>query len=117
MCVQILLYTFVTFWLSVLIIAECRKLIFVDVMPMGLFCSLLPLPGQKTGLRLMKKDITSSMLFDLRVYDGHHDMSGAQKSEQPLASTTVERWYKAKGVTVHEVEHGRIRGKLFLPEG
>lgn len=92
-------------------------LCFLDVMPMGLFCSLYPVPGQRKGLRLIKKDVFSPKTFDIRVYNGHHNMTDKHLWEDPLASTTVDRWYMAKGVTVQEVEHSTVRGKLFLPEG
>ncbi|XP_014665913.1 PREDICTED: acyl-coenzyme A amino acid N-acyltransferase 1-like [Priapulus caudatus] len=90
---------------------------YTDVMPMGLFCSLLPVPGQLKGMRLLKKDVATPMTFDLRVYDGLHHIADTHHVASLLANTTLERWYKADGVVVQEVEHGNIRGRLFLPQG
>ncbi|XP_014665906.1 PREDICTED: acyl-coenzyme A amino acid N-acyltransferase 2-like [Priapulus caudatus] len=90
---------------------------YTDVMPMGLFCSLVPMPGQKKGLRLIKKDVTTPLTFDLRVYDGIHHIDDIDHTTPILAFTSIERSYLAKGVSVQEINHGNIRGRLFLPEG
>ncbi|XP_014674582.1 PREDICTED: acyl-coenzyme A amino acid N-acyltransferase 1-like [Priapulus caudatus] len=90
---------------------------YTDVMPMGLFCSLVPMPGQKKGLRLIKKDVTTPLTFELSVYDGIHHIDDIDHTTPMLAFTSIERSYLAKGVSVQEINHGNIRGRLFLPEG
>ncbi|XP_014674561.1 PREDICTED: acyl-coenzyme A amino acid N-acyltransferase 1-like [Priapulus caudatus] len=90
---------------------------YTGVMPMGLFCSMLPVPGQKKGLRLIKKDVTTAMTFDIGVYDGVHHVTGTRHTTPLMSCGSVERSYLAEGVTVQEVEQGNIRGKLFLPKG
>ncbi|XP_014674552.1 PREDICTED: acyl-coenzyme A amino acid N-acyltransferase 1-like [Priapulus caudatus] len=90
---------------------------YTDVMPMGLFCSLIPIIGQRKGLRLIKKDVTTPLTFDLKVYDGIHHIADTHHPATLLACTSLQRSYLADGVTVQEIEHGNIRGRLFLPEG
>ncbi|XP_078693766.1 acyl-coenzyme A amino acid N-acyltransferase 1-like [Branchiostoma floridae x Branchiostoma belcheri] len=84
---------------------------------MGLFWSLQPSPGQKTGLRLRKKDVSTPFLVNLSLHNGHVDVTGEEEENLPdcLAATTVERWYMGEGVERIPVREGRVRGTLFLP--
>ncbi|XP_019647404.1 PREDICTED: acyl-coenzyme A thioesterase 1-like isoform X1 [Branchiostoma belcheri] len=85
---------------------------------MGLFWSLQPSPGQKPGLRLRKKDVSTPFLVDLSLHDGHVDVTGEEENlPDCLAATTVERWYLGEGVERIPVREGRVRGTLFLPPG
>lgn len=84
---------------------------------MGLFSSMKPLPGQRKGIRFIKMDVTTPLVCRLAVYDEHTIPWNSHHVKSPMACTSVYRWYKAKGVTVEEVEHPKVRGLLFLPEG
>ncbi|XP_066271828.1 acyl-coenzyme A thioesterase 2, mitochondrial-like [Branchiostoma lanceolatum] len=81
---------------------------------MGLFWSMQLSPGQKPGLRLKKKDVSTPFLVDIRVHDGHLDVMGEENLPW-LATKTVERWYMGGGVKRIQVKEGRVRGTLFLP--
>eukprot|EP00058_Branchiostoma_floridae_P000244 XP_002585732.1 hypothetical protein BRAFLDRAFT_114042 [Branchiostoma floridae] len=90
--------------------------LYTGVDQMGLFWSMQPSPGQKPGLRLRKKDVSTPFLVDVRVHEGHVDVMGEENLPW-LATTTVERWYLGHGVKRVPVREGRIRGTLFLPPG
>ncbi|XP_066276789.1 acyl-coenzyme A thioesterase 1-like [Branchiostoma lanceolatum] len=81
---------------------------------MGLFWSMQPSPGQKPGLRLRKKDVSTPFLVDLSVHDGHLDVM-EQQNPAVLVTTRLERWYLGKGVKRIPLKEGRLRGALFLP--
>ncbi|XP_078676593.1 acyl-coenzyme A thioesterase 1-like [Branchiostoma floridae x Branchiostoma belcheri] len=83
---------------------------------MGLFWSLQPSPGQKPGLRLRKKDVSTPFLVDLSLHDGHVDAI-AEPNTAALASTCLERRYLGEGVERIPLREGRLRGALFLPPG
>ncbi|XP_064616582.1 acyl-coenzyme A amino acid N-acyltransferase 2-like [Liolophura sinensis] len=86
---------------------------------MGLFWSMSQSPGQQSGLRLAKKDVTTPLVIHLSLYDGHQtaaDLYGTDQL-QPLAMQTINRWYLSHDVTRSEVRHGNIRGTLFTPAG
>ncbi|XP_033102496.1 acyl-coenzyme A amino acid N-acyltransferase 2-like isoform X3 [Anneissia japonica] len=90
------------------------------VMPMGLFSHMQPSPGQKAGVRLVKKNVTTPLVFDLTVYEGFlstEEFYSRTSAHKILAKTTVERWYMAKDVERIEIKSGNIRGTLFKPKG
>eukprot|EP00058_Branchiostoma_floridae_P000246 XP_002585734.1 hypothetical protein BRAFLDRAFT_72249 [Branchiostoma floridae] len=90
--------------------------LYTGVDQMGLFWSMQPSPGQKPGLRLRKKDVSTPFLVDLSVHDGHLDMMEEQ-NPAALVTTRLERWYLGKGVKRIPLREGRLRGALFLPPG
>ena len=84
---------------------------------MGLFWSMKQEPGQPRGLRIIKRDVTTPLETSLAVYDGHvSDFSDILQSE-PMATSSVNRWYMASHVTRTEVREGDLRGTFFIPEG
>ncbi|XP_071963253.1 acyl-coenzyme A amino acid N-acyltransferase 2-like [Antedon mediterranea] len=93
------------------------------VKPMGLFTHMQPSPGQKAGTRLVKKDVTTPLLFHLTAYKGFLSTDDFNTSniesltQSVLGKTTVERWYMGKDVDRIEVRSGNIRGTLFKPKG
>jgi len=90
---------------------------------MGFLWSMTQAPGQRKGLRLMKKDVTKPYIIKLNCLDGHLTPvdgfvnSLANKSLQPLASTAIEKRYIGEGVQRIPVREGKVRGTLFLPPG
>ena len=86
---------------------------------MGLFWSMVQAEGQKPGLRLMKRDVTTPFTVELSLLDGHHHVTGDAILEKSrvLASDVASRWYMDAGVVRIPVRTGRIRGALFLPRG
>ena len=91
---------------------------YTGVEPMGLLWSMKLSPGQKEGIRLMKKDVTKPYIVNLDVFDGHLRLGGEQESVgEPLTSVTFEKSYMKAGVRRIPVREGRVRGTLFLPPG
>ena len=91
---------------------------YTGVEPMGLMWSMKLSPGQRDGIRLLKKDVTKPYLVNLSVFDGHLRLEGEQESVgEPLTSATFEKSYMKAGVRRIPVREGRIRGALFLPPG
>ena len=91
---------------------------YAGVEPMGLLWSMKLSPGQKEGIRLMKKDVTKPYIVNLDVFDGHLRLGGEQESVgEPLTSATFEKSYMKAGVRRIPVREGRLRGTLFLPPG
>ena len=85
---------------------------------MGIFWSMEQAPGQKDGLRIMKKDTDTPMTAHISVYENHLSSETIHKtSPKPLCSTVIKRWYKAPGVKREIVRSGRLRGTLYLPPG
>ncbi|XP_072019187.1 bile acid-CoA:amino acid N-acyltransferase-like [Amphiura filiformis] len=89
---------------------------YTDVEPMGLFWSMTPSPGQKFGLRFVKKDVTTPMQITLSVHKGHLDISALQ-TDAPIAKTQIQKTYMRPGVEIIKVRSGRVRGKVFKPKG
>ncbi|XP_038625750.1 bile acid-CoA:amino acid N-acyltransferase isoform X2 [Tachyglossus aculeatus] len=86
---------------------------YVGVHPMGLFWTLKP---QKVFSRLMKRDVINTPYYvKLEVYNSA--VLDFSVEDQPLISTTVERWYAGAGVKRIQIREGRVRGALFLPPG
>ena len=86
---------------------------------MGLFWSLEPGPGQKEGVRLLKRDVTTPFRILVSVIDNHIEANTQQhhEGENVLARVTLERTYMDSGVSRITVRQGKIRGALFLPPG
>lgn len=90
------------------------------VEPMGIFWSLQPAPGQRSGLRLMKRDSRQPLVVQLTVLSGHLTTEQAVTSYQSsttLAVKTIYRTYVAPGVTAFDIRAGTLRGRLYLPPG
>lgn len=86
------------------------------ISPMGLLWSMKPAPGQRKGLRLVKRDVTKPFIVELKCFDDHISSSKGP-SEQPLSSVTFEKRYMADGVTRIVVNDGLFHGTLFIPPG
>ena len=85
---------------------------------MGIFWSMTQSPGQREGLRLIKKDTDTPLTTNIAVYDGHHTGDSIHStSAAPLFVGSVERWYKARGVKKQVVRDGKLRGVLYIPAG
>lgn len=89
--------------------------LYKGVEPMGLFWSMKQDPGQKPGLRLLKRTTTTPLTTVLEVYDGHCDDVMRLIEESPLANTVINRWYLAKHVKRLEVREHGIKGTFFIP--
>ena len=85
------------------------------VEPTGLIWSMKPAVGQRKGIRLSKRDVTTPYNVVLNCFDGH--VTPYEASLQPLSSTTFQKWYMEDGVKRIPVREGRIRGVLFIPAG
>jgi hypothetical protein len=86
------------------------------VSAMGLLWSMKPAPGQRKGLRLVKRDVTKPFNVELKCFDDHiYPSKGSE--HQPLSSTTFEKWYMADGVKRIVLNDKRFRGTLFIPPG
>jgi len=85
--------------------------------PMGLFWSLQPAPGQKRGLRFLKRDSRQPIVVQLTVKSGHWTTDLADHPSSTLAVKTIYRYYMAPGVTAFDIRAGKLRGRLFLPPG
>ena len=79
---------------------------------MGLFWSLTP----NSGVRLMKKDVSSPIRYDIEVHEGSQP-DDALTSSTPLTTTNVSRYFKKPGVKRIPLENGNIKGTVFVPEG
>ncbi|XP_033733484.1 uncharacterized protein LOC117322657 [Pecten maximus] len=91
---------------------------YTGVDAMGLMWSMEQTPGKRPGLRPGKKDVSTPEAVRLTVFNGHHTSEDiTQKTPQPLSTTLVQRWYKAKEVEMTDVSHGCVRGRLFVPPG
>ncbi|KAJ0023710.1 hypothetical protein NQD34_003609 [Periophthalmus magnuspinnatus] len=90
---------------------------YVGCEPMGLFWALHPAPGEREGLRQVKKCTTDKPAFKVSVSEGHVSLGhrGAEHSE--LASISIERSYMAPGVKRVEIRENGLVGTLFLPPG
>lgn len=85
---------------------------------MGIFWSMVQAPGQRDGLRLVKKDIDSPLITNIAIFDDHLLIDTVhQTSSDPTSVASLERWYKAPGVRKQVVRDGRVRGVLYLPAG
>ena len=85
--------------------------------PMGLFWSMQQTPGQRAGLRLVKKDVTTPLFTTISVFKGHVNPFDITFKQNSIAKQVTERWYMADNVMRFEVTEGRLRGALFVPQG
>ncbi|XP_013404608.1 acyl-coenzyme A thioesterase 4 isoform X2 [Lingula anatina] len=85
---------------------------------MGLYWSMIPEPGQRDGLRLMKKDVTTPYNVHISLLSGHIDpySPNSGKVKVPVAETNIERLYMADNVERIPVREGALRGALFVPK-
>ncbi|OWF36219.1 acyl-coenzyme A amino acid N-acyltransferase 1-like [Mizuhopecten yessoensis] len=91
---------------------------YTGVDQMGLVWSMCQIPGQRPGLRLFKKDVTTQQVLKFEVYTEHRTFDHLHEvSVLPLSMTKVFRWYMSKDVKRLPVEVGNIRGMLFIPPG
>ena len=96
---------------------------YTGIEQMGFLWSMIQAPGQRKGLRLMKKDVTKPYTIQLNCFDGHlapdegFVNSLTKTSLKPLTSTTMQKWYMSERVKRVEVREGRVRGTLFIPPG
>ena len=92
---------------------------------MGLFWSMLQVPGQRKGIRFITRDVTRPMEFKVSLFDGHVMSDGKASSPKeataklpmPLANATILRTYLSENVERREISVGRMRGTLFVPKG
>jgi Acyl-CoA thioester hydrolase/BAAT N-terminal region len=85
---------------------------------MGLFWSLRQAPGQRRGLRLMKRDPRQPFVIEINVLSGHWNIDlDTADHPQTLATKTVNRLYASRDVTSYDVRAGVLRGRLYLPPG
>ena len=85
------------------------------VQPMGLLWSMTPAPGQRKGLRLVKRDVTKPFEVELKCFDNH--ISPNEESQSPLSSVTFAQWFMANGVKRIVLDEQRFHGMLFIPPG
>jgi dienelactone hydrolase len=91
---------------------------YVGVEPLGLLWGMEQAPGQRLGLRLMKKDVTRPYEISLAVHRGHLGLDDLQGNNvSPIVSASFERMLMAEGVQRIPVKHGKVRGTLFMPAG
>ena len=88
---------------------------YCGVEPMGLIWSMKQAPGQREGIRLLKRDVTVPYDIIVNCFDGH--VIPRETSLLPFSSGTFQKSYMANGVKRVPVREGRIRGTLFLPPG
>ena len=75
---------------------------FEGVQPTGLLDHLVSVEPNR---RLLKRDVTTPWRVTVQLHGEGAD----------AVTRVAERWYLAPGVTVHEVEVGRLRGRVFVP--
>ena len=85
------------------------------VEPMGLLWSMKAAPGQRKGLRLIKRDVTRPFNVELKCFDDHISLN--EGLQQPLSSATFDKWYMADGVKRIVLKDRRFNGTLFIPPG
>ena len=83
---------------------------------MGLFWSLEPCPGQGDGIRLVKKDVTSPIVYNLLIIR-ETAIDPVRSTPDIMAEVKLERLYMKQGVKRVPVKEGRFRGTIFIPEG
>ena len=92
---------------------------------MGLFWSMVPVPGQRKGARFTTLDVTRPMYFGVTLFNGHVMSESKASSPKeatahlpaPLAKSVILRTYLSDNVDRSEICVGRIRGTLFRPRG
>ncbi|KAL7991983.1 hypothetical protein Chor_016239 [Crotalus horridus] len=86
---------------------------YTGVWSMGLFYTL---KAEKMFHRLLKRDVTGSPFY-VQISLFNSTVIVPLPTHEPLATSTVERWYTAPGVERIPIKSGRVRGALFLPPG
>ena len=100
---------------------------------MGLFWSMVPEGGYKSGYRMRKKQIKDPHRISVTVLDGYLNPDTEHLKKQLeqmknkqdenisglncLSSQLIERCYLSDHVQRVQVREGRIRGALFIPNG
>ena len=87
---------------------------FTGIEPMGLFWSLKCLSAPNQSARLVKKDVSNPMKFNIKVYSDVHELP--IQRDEPIAEAKLERLYKKPGVKRIPLT-GKVKGTLFIPEG
>ncbi|XP_040598710.1 dynein light chain 1, axonemal isoform X2 [Mesocricetus auratus] len=82
---------------------------FSGIEPMGLLWAMEP---ERPFWRLIKRDVQTPFVVELKVLDGHDSDGG-----RLLARAVHERHFMAPGVRRVPVREGRVRATLFLPPG
>ncbi|XP_074643510.1 bile acid-CoA:amino acid N-acyltransferase-like [Tubulanus polymorphus] len=93
---------------------------YAGVHPNGLLWGMEALPGQRPGIRLMKKDATTPFDIKLKMFSDHvkfEDILDNAPCLIPLGSVDIKRWYKSAEVERRVIRSGRIRGTYFRPVG
>ncbi|XP_074660933.1 acyl-coenzyme A amino acid N-acyltransferase 1-like [Tubulanus polymorphus] len=93
---------------------------YVGVHPHGLLWGMEPLPGQRPGIRFMKKDVTTPLDINFKMFSDHvayEDIFNEKPSLIPLGNADIKRWYKSANVERTVIRTGRIRGTFFRPVG
>uniref|UniRef100_A0A0K8RXN1 Bile acid-CoA:amino acid N-acyltransferase-like n=1 Tax=Crotalus horridus TaxID=35024 RepID=A0A0K8RXN1_CROHD len=86
---------------------------YTGVWSMGLFYTL---KAEKMFHRLLKRDVTGSPFY-VQISLFNSTVIVPLPTHEPLATSTVERWYTAPGVERIPIKSGWVRGALFLPPG
>ncbi len=102
---------------SIQIVHFSHMFLISGVEPMGLFWSMTACPNHRYGTRYMKNDVTKPLVIHITVHKGHMDGSDCRQDTNPMASTTVERWYMSDNIDRYKVHEGNVRGTLFKPKG
>jgi Acyl-CoA thioester hydrolase/BAAT N-terminal region len=85
---------------------------------MGLFWSLQPVPGQKRGLRFMKRNVNQPTEVHLAVSAGHQATDyDVVDHPRRLTRKIIYRRYAATDLISYNVRAGTLRAKLHLPPG
>lgn len=89
---------------------------------MGFFWSMIPLSIEQQDARLVIKDVKKPLVVNFAVFPDHivpteSTVSTTKASVRPLCIATATRLILAPGVERIEVNVGRVRGTLFIPQG
>ncbi|XP_014776508.1 acyl-coenzyme A amino acid N-acyltransferase 1 [Octopus bimaculoides] len=97
-----------------LVTDPCLAGTYTGIDPMGLFWSMTQVVG-KHG-RINTDDATKSLDCTVMVHPGHISQHSEFTSDiKPLATKLVQRSFMRSGVRKITVNHGRLRGSLFIP--
>ncbi|XP_002735233.2 acyl-coenzyme A thioesterase 1-like [Saccoglossus kowalevskii] len=89
---------------------------YTGIEPMGLFWSMVQSPGQMTGIRYVKLDVTQPSRIDLSLYPGYLGIDELQDTT-PVTTTSIERVFMDEHMERFEVKAGRVRGMIIKPKG
>ncbi|XP_052834020.1 acyl-coenzyme A amino acid N-acyltransferase 2-like, partial [Octopus bimaculoides] len=97
-----------------LVTDPCLAGTYTGIDPMGLFSSMTQVVG-KHG-RIRTHDATKTLDCTVMVHPGHISQHSEFTSDiKPLATKLVRRSFMRSGVRKITVNHGRLRGSLFIP--